>query len=164
MKKIVSLMAIIVLLMNFSVPAFSQITLDTTSLNNNRPHIEIKVNKVYDENGNVIEYDSTYVWSYSNSSGDATLNIDPDSLFRQFVPWFSQHINDFSTEPFYHKIFKDSTMYLDFFNNDYFFDQWQNELFDFNKELRQMDSLKRIFFDQFLKEEQMEEQKNGKTF
>ena len=40
---------------------------DTTAINGVKPTIKIKVNKIYDENGNVVGYDSTYVWSYSNS-------------------------------------------------------------------------------------------------
>jgi len=44
----------------------AQTITDTVSIEHGKPHVNIKVNKVYDENGNMAGYDSTYVWSYSN--------------------------------------------------------------------------------------------------
>lgn len=52
------------------------------SLSFNKPKENIKVNKKYDENGNLIEYDSVYSYSYSYSGND--FNINPDSLLRNF--------------------------------------------------------------------------------
>jgi hypothetical protein len=161
MKKLVSLLTVLTFFLVSSL--YAQTIDDTINTGINKPKVEIKVNKVYDENGNVIEYDSVYTWSYSNSTGNVRINIDPDSLFRQFIPWFGEHLNAFSN-PFSSKVLNDSTMYLDFFNNDHFFDQWQDELFDFRNEMRRMDSLKRVFFDKFLKEAQIEQDRDIKTY
>lgn len=54
----------------------------------NQPQENIKVNKEYDKNGNLISYDSTYSYSYSSSSMD---EIDPqkrDSLLNEFKSFF----------------------------------------------------------------------------
>ena len=148
MKKVLLFMAIMV----SGMMAKSQSIVDTVTINNGKPQVTIKVNKVYDENGNVVGYDSTYVWSYSNSKSETTPDINPDSLFRAFKPWFEQQL-DVPSSPFSKDFFNDSTMYLDFFNNEHFFDQWQNELFDFNNEIKKMDSLKQLFFKRYLNEE-----------
>jgi hypothetical protein len=44
-----------------------------------KPRINIDVNKKYDENGNIILYDSSYSYSWS----DHGINIDPDSVFER---------------------------------------------------------------------------------
>ncbi len=46
----------------------------TTGKNKNQPHEEVKVNKQYDEQGNLVGYDSTYVYSWSS---DSTLQAFP---------------------------------------------------------------------------------------
>jgi hypothetical protein len=156
MKKVM----LVLVMMVAGMMASAQTETDTAAIPHEKPHVNIKVNKVYDEDGNVIRYDSTYVWSYSNSTGDVTLNINPDSLFRQFKPWFKQQLN--MNDPFTDEFFNDSTMYLDFFNNQHFFDQWQDELFNLQKEVRKMDSLKQLFFNKYLEQEQIKSSEQGK--
>ncbi len=141
----------------------SQSIIDTATVNSGKPHIQIKVNKVYDEDGNIVGYDSTYVWSYSNGTSQIGGSINPDSLFDAFKPWFNNQMNQFS-DPFSEHFFNDSTMYLDFFNNEHFFDQWKDELFNFNSEMQRMDSLKRIFFKRYLQEEQHNNKKGIKSY
>src|SRR4051812_3814635 len=46
-----------------------------------KPAVNIKVNKHYDDKGNLVGMDSTYSWYYSNIKGD-TARID--SLFHNF--------------------------------------------------------------------------------
>lgn len=114
-----------------------------------QPKIQVKVNKVYDENGNVVRYDSVYTWSYHSGN-----QIDVDSLMRKFMPYFQEHLKDSLAGGFIHPVFPltDSTLMLDFFNNDHFFDQWHEQLFDLKHQMQVMDSLKRQFFKQFLRE------------
>ncbi len=57
--------------------------LDT--INKIEPKTNIKVNKEYDENGNLIRYDSTYSYYYSNIEGDSLLR---DSVFNKFRTFF----------------------------------------------------------------------------
>ena len=46
-----------------------------------KPDVKYKINKEYDEQGNIIRFDSTY--SYSWSSIDS-MHVDVDSIFKQF--------------------------------------------------------------------------------
>jgi hypothetical protein len=159
MKKILMIFAI--LTASFSLNA--QTINDTVAINGVKPQIKIKVNKIYDENGNVIGYDSTYVWSYSNSSSNNNfIVINPDSLISKFKPYFDENFNGVPLDPFDNKFFSDSTMFFDFFNNDHFFDKWQNELFNFQKEIERMDSLKEIFFKKYM--ENMDKKQNEKIY
>jgi hypothetical protein len=132
----------------FSTLGNAQILNDTTP-GHAKPKVQVKVNKVYDENGNVVRYDSVYTWSYHSGN-----QIDVDSLMGKFMPYFHQHFSDSLFEHFSQPVFplSDSALMLDFFNNDHFFDQWHEQLFDFKHQLQAMDSLKRQFFKQFLRQ------------
>ena len=45
-------------------------TVVTASNNGKNPDVKIKVKKTYDKNGNMVGYDSTYFYSYTNSKGN----------------------------------------------------------------------------------------------
>ncbi len=147
MKKMIFLW--VLLMAGFTTEA--QIEQNSQQKQVNKPKIQVKVNKVYDENGNIIRYDSTYSWSYS--SGNKKGQIDVDSLMQRFMPYFHEHFPDALSREFSNPFFQsnDSSMMLDFFNNDHFFKQWQNQLFDFQKQIREMDSVKREFFKHFMR-------------
>ncbi len=146
MKKIIFLW--VFLLIGFATQA--QIKQDSTPKQINKPKIQVKVNKVYDKNGNIIRYDSTYSWTYNSEKQGK--QIDVDSVMKRFMPYFHEHFPDSLSREFSDPFFQsnDSSMILDFFNNDHFFKQWQNQLFDFQHQIQQMDSLKRLFFKQYL--------------
>jgi hypothetical protein len=89
----------------------------------NQPKIDIKVNKKYDESGNLIQYDSSYSIIYSSPNSDIQyFNFDNDSLFMKFKN--NMNINDF-------------------FNNDFFTDDFFNQFhsFGFNNDLFQMNPM-----------------------
>ena len=109
-----------------------------------KPKVDIKVNKVYDDNGNLVRYDSTYVWTYSNVEGDS-VTINADTLLSKFKPLFNDRFPDFKTPGFNDFIFNDSTFYRDFFSPDYFYDRWQKSLKESEKMFWEMDSLKNSF-------------------
>ena len=52
-----------------------------TKSDNNKPKVDIKVNKQVDKNGNITSYDSTYSWSWSS---DGSIPEDIDSIFKSF--------------------------------------------------------------------------------
>lgn len=113
----------------------------------NQPHVNIKVNKKYDDNGNLIAEDSSYVWTYSNIQGDS-LTIPVDSLWNRFQPFFNEQLPSLFRQHFNDRMKNDSTLFPGFFNDDYFFKQWENNSFDMNKMFHRMDSLKNEFFKQ----------------
>ena len=110
-----------------------------------KPKVDIKVNKIYDDQGNLIRYDSTYVWSYSNNEGDS-VSVLPDSILFEFKPFIHQQFPDFEIPDFNDFLYTDSAFYHDFFMPDYFYDRWRKSLMETDRMFREMDSLKNLFF------------------
>lgn len=123
------------------------------------PKVQVTVHKVYNQNGDLVKYDSTYTWSYH--TGNQATKIDVDSLFHRFLPYFHQNFPDSTFQTMQNNFFdmNDSAMILDFFNNNHFFDQWHNKLFNMQKEFREMDSLKSRFLKRFLNEKKLQNAK-----
>lgn len=109
----------------------------------NKPQTHIKVNKQYDKNGNLVKYDSTYSYYYSNIKKDS---VARDSIYRQFRRFFNNKY-DFSEEPYFHDLFfQDSLLKYDFYKKNFFQKRFQNNMAHMDKLFEQMDSLKNQFF------------------
>jgi hypothetical protein len=108
-----------------------------------KPKADIKVNKYYDKNGNLVAFDSTYTSYYSSRKGDKKL---VDSLFKEFKPAFNEQFS-FMNDPHFKSLFyNDSLLYNDFFHDNFF-----EKRFELNKNymsdmMHQMDSVKNEFF------------------
>lgn len=108
------------------------------------PKVNVRVNKVYDKQGSLVRYDSTYTKVYNRMGGDS---LRMDSLMQQFLansgqqdPWrmMGPEMNNL--------FFQDSLLGYDFFHNDFF-----SKRMDLNQQYMQnlmqhMDSLKNEFF------------------
>jgi hypothetical protein len=118
-----------------------KITAQTDSLN--KPKVNIKVNRHFDDKGNLVGFDSTYSSFYSNVSGDT---MKMDSLMNSFDKYFYRDHSSLLNRHFNDLFFTDSLRYPDFFHRDFF--QKRYELNDaYMKDMmRGMDSLKNQFF------------------
>lgn len=74
---------------------------DKTQKPKNSPKEDIKVNREYDEKGNLIKFDSTYSYSFSS---DTTLK---DFNFKDFPDPFGMNFNFFNDSDFNQSFFKD---------------------------------------------------------
>ena len=118
------------------------------SAKHNIPQTNIKVNKEYDKNGNIVKYDSTYTSYYSNMEGDSVLN---DSLINNFKSFFNDKYF-FSNEPFFNDyFFRDSVIRNDFQNKDFFYKEFRSNMEQMDKLFWDMDSVKNDFFDRQFK-------------
>ena len=118
---------------------------DTTIV---KPKETWDVKKEYDEFGNLIKYDSTYSWSYSNVKGDS-IQVNLDSIMDSFKGYFDKNIpfkwqHDFSYFPE-----NDSLFMNDFFKEDYFFETWQNQYSELGKMIKRMDSSRNAFLKRY---------------
>ena len=114
-----------------------------------QPKTDIRVDKKYDENGNLIRYDSTYSYYYSNIQKDTILR---DSIFNNFRNHLDGFYN-FSSDPFFNDFFfQDSLLQYDFYNNDFFIERFRKNQERMNKLLFDMDSIKNNFFYKQFKE------------
>lgn len=108
-----------------------------------KPQTKIRVNKEYDEQGNLISIDSSYSYFYSNIKNDTLMEkeifdkfkLDFDNRFTSLDSIFS---NDF---------FKGSPFEMnDFYTNDFFQDNFKLHQDRMNKMLKEMDSIKNNFY------------------
>jgi hypothetical protein len=106
-----------------------------------QPKTDVQVFKEYDDNGNLIKYDSTYTYFYSNIENDSLLK---DSILNKLM-FGNESI--LSSNPFFNRFFlKDSLIQNDFYNKDAFMEIIKNNNYHMNTFLQQMDSLERQFF------------------
>lgn len=110
----------------------------------NQPKTEVKVYKEYDDNGNLIRYDSTYVWSYTNTTGDSTY-VNIDTLMSEFRPFMQHRFPEFFANFENNWLEPDSVLYHNFLGPDYFTDRWKSELNRMDHLFEEMDSLRQLF-------------------
>jgi hypothetical protein len=108
-----------------------------------KPQTNIKVDKQYDSNGNLIKYDSSYSYYYSNIKDDKNVR---DSIFSNFKNQFNQKFF-FSTDPYFNDFFfQDSLLKYDFYKKDFFLNRFRNNIKMMDSLFWGMDSLKNSFF------------------
>lgn len=108
-----------------------------------QPKTDIRVNKEYDENGNLVRYDSSYSSYYSNIEGNTLLG---DSIFNNFKNHFNQRYL-FSDESFFDDyFFEDSLLYYDFYKNDFFSNRFRRNMEYMDQLFLEMDSIKNRFY------------------
>jgi hypothetical protein len=109
-----------------------------------RPQGSWKVNKHYDDKGNLIGYDSTYVWSYSSRNGQVQ-DVNADSVMAAFRKQFDVQFPSVFSHSFGEPIWNDSLFHRDFTGPDYFINKWESDFFDMRKMMERMDSLRNDF-------------------
>jgi hypothetical protein len=110
---------------------------------NEIPQTNIKVDKEYDKDGNLIKYDSTYSYYYSNIKSDADMM---DSILNNFKTHFNQRYF-FSKDPFFNNFFfQDSLLIYDFYKKDFFVNRFRNNMMRMDSLFWGMDSVKNSFF------------------
>jgi hypothetical protein len=121
-----------------------------------KPKVNIKVNRHYDDKGNMIGFDSTYSSYYSNIKGDTSRM---DSLINSFDQYFSRNHASLFNNNFNSLFFNDSLRYPDFFHNDFFMKRYElNDAYMRNM-MRHMDSVKNRFYS----EQSMNDKNNKDT-
>ncbi|PLX20806.1 MAG: hypothetical protein C0599_08540 [Salinivirgaceae bacterium] len=113
---------------------------DTTQI---QPKTDIRVNKEYDDEGNLIRYDSVYSSYYSNIDGNPQV---ADSIMSEFRKHFSTQF-PMSMNPFFDNMFfTDSLMQYDFYKDDFFHNRFKDNWRHMDEYFKEMDSIKNAFF------------------
>lgn len=109
---------------------------DTLAERQDAPQVDVRVNKQYDEHGNLIAYDSSYTSVHRGRSGDA---VFMDSIFKDFMPGMGMR-HPFLDDPgFSSLLFPDSTFHQDFFQKRMEMNQRHMQ-----RMMEQMDSLMNV--------------------
>lgn len=130
--------------------------LDSTTILPN-PRVQTRVNRKYDENGNLIAFDSVYT-SYSTNSISDSLFMD--SIMQDFKPYFNQHFPAMMGDPFNDMFFQDSLLQHDFFYDDFFKKRFELNQKQMDQMLNQMDSIKNSYFKEWIDKKGQEAPEN----
>ena len=106
-----------------------------------QPVEKSEVHREYDEFGNLIKYDSIYMWSYSNKEGDS-IDVNLDSIMDSFRFHFEKMVPFRGRDHFRYFPKQDSLFMHDFFEEDYYFRHWKNNQDDLESMMRKMDSMR----------------------
>lgn len=116
---------------------------DTVADISPKPKVNIKVNKHFDDDGNVIGFDSTYTSYYSNIEGDTSRM---DSLIKTFDTFYNRNHFKLFGDEFNSLFFNDSLRYPDFFHDDFFLKRYELNDSYFRDMMNRMDSIKNRFY------------------
>lgn len=127
-----------------------------------KPKGKWQVHREYDEQGNLIKYDSVYVWSSTNLK-DFPKNQNLDSLLQSYKT-FLNNSDFFQKQPDFSSFENtDSLFNKNFFDDRFFLDNWNNrEGKRIQKMLQQMDTIRMRFLQQAFPELSNPEQKEKK--
>lgn len=116
---------------------------DTLAERQDTPQVDVRVNKQYDEHGNLIAYDSSYTSMHHRRSGDAAFM---DSVLKDFMPGFGMRY-PFLNDPGFNALFlPDTSFHRDFFHPDFFQKRMELNQRYMQRMMQQMDSLKNQYF------------------
>lgn len=110
-----------------------------------------KVNKEFDENGNLIRYDSIYTYSSNGKFKDLS-SIDKDSLLNSFESGFYKNFSQFKNQGFEKLFAQDSLFGKQFFNNDFFDNDFGKDFMDIDKIRQQMIERQKKFLEKYQSE------------
>ncbi|WP_276133060.1 hypothetical protein [Polluticoccus soli] len=125
-------------------PRQSEKQQQATTTEENKPQARWKVNKKYDDKGNLIGYDSSYVWTYSSKGGNIH-SVEADSVMEAFRKQFNMEFPSFFNKRFDNPVWSDSLFRQDFIAPDYFMKRWDEHHSDMRQMMQQMDSLRNWF-------------------
>jgi len=118
---------------------------EVTTIDENRPQAKWKVNKKYDDKGNLIGYDSTYTWTYTSKG--KVHSVEADSVMAAFKKQFDMELPSLFNKSFGNPIRSDSLFYKEFTAPDYFSKKWEGHYFDMKEMMKEMDSMRNSFLD-----------------
>ena len=116
-----------------------------------QPKGDWKVNKEFDENRNLIRYDSIYSWSSDNKFDDLSL-IDKDSLLKSFKSKFFSGFSHFENQGFSAIFSQDSLFSKRFFSDDFFGSNFGKDFMDIDKIRQQMIARQKKFLEKYQSE------------
>lgn len=119
--------------------SFSNCNAQTNKDKSLKPQTKVKVNKEYDEHGNLIRLDSTYTYFYTSKIND-TLSLE--NVRNQFDSQFQSLDSLFSKNLFLKDLFESkSTFKKDFFEDNFYKNQKEIEQL-----MKKMDSIRFQFY------------------
>lgn len=121
---------------------------ENSNLNDVKPKENWKVDKEFDEDGNLIRLDSTYTWSFSSDGKD----ISPktlDSLMNSFRFRFDSDFPSEINKSMFDFFANDSFGEHSFLHDDFFMNNWKNRMDEMENMMKRSDSIHKFFLDEY---------------
>lgn len=109
-----------------------------------------KVDKEFDEDGNLIRYDSIYSWSSTDVNELAQKN--PDSLLKSFRSKFYRNFSKFDDQRFEDLFADDSLFAHRLFDDDFFNSQLGEDFMDIDRIRERMETMQQQFLERYRSE------------
>ncbi|SHE57715.1 hypothetical protein SAMN03080594_101675 [Arenibacter palladensis] len=110
-----------------------------------------KVDKEFDENGNLIRYDSIYSWS-STDNLDELAQRNPDSLLQSFRSKFYRNFSHIDNQRFGDLFSDDSPFTKRFFDDDFFDSDFGEDFMDIDRIQKRMETMQQRFLERYQSE------------
>lgn len=107
-----------------------------------------KVDKEFDENGNLIRYDSIYSWS-SGGDLDRLSTLDRDSTLQSMQSRFYKNFSRFGNKGFDDNFSPDSLFTNRFFDDDFFTSQFGEDFMDIDRMHKRMEAMQKKFLEKY---------------
>lgn len=107
-----------------------------------------KVDKEFDENGNLIRYDSIYSWS-SGDDLDRLSYLDRDSTLQSMQSKFYRNFSQFGNQGFDDFFSSDSLFTNRFFDDDFFTSEFGEDFMDIDKMHKRMEAMQKKFLEKY---------------
>ncbi len=144
MKNIVSLFLMLALLSCNAQDKEKKNSDKDQNLSTVQPKEKWDVKREYDEQGNLIRYDSVYTWQYSTIEGD-TIHENLDSIMDTFRRHF-EYTAPFAWDKYFSYFPRMDSLYMnDFFADDYYLRNWRRQNLELEEFIRQIDSSRNSF-------------------
>lgn len=117
-----------------------------------------KVNKEFDEAGNLIRYDSIYSWSSETDLGQLA-DMDRDSILNAMRSRFYSSFSGFGHKGFPNLFAEDSLFTKQFFNDDFFDSDFGHDFMDIDQVRKRMEHMQRKFLERYGAEFEKRERK-----
>jgi len=115
---------------------------------NEEPKGTWKVEKAFDENGNLIRFDSIYSWSSDDNYKNLSL-LERDSLMQSLKSRFFTDFSEFSNQGYEEVFSKDSLFTKRFFNDDFFGSDFGSDFMDIDKIREEMIARQKDFLEKY---------------
>lgn len=121
-----------------------------------------RVDKEFDENGNLIGYDSIYSWSSTDNLNELDLK-NPDSLLKSFRSKFYRNFSGIDDKRFGDLFADDSLFTKRFFDRDFFGSDFGEDFMDIDRVRKKMEAMQQEFLERYQLEFKKQEDKGLKN-
>lgn len=161
MKRLVTMLLAVFFLVGCQGQEKKEIEREEKTELEEQPKGSWKVNREFDEAGNLIRYDSVYSWSSTDDMEDL-MNMDRDSMFQSFRSRFSRSFSGMEDAMSESPFAQDSLFMKRFFADDFFQSEFGQDFMDLDSIHRRMEAMQKRFLEHYNSEFEKTKEKGNR--